>query len=388
MKLKNVLGLSLALLALVVFPASAGTQDETAHQQALSQMLGAAQVADEALLELDMAASKPGANRELLQHIRSHVTRDDMLKLFVPAYAPLVPAETARLIATGFATPDGKKTAAAMIASIRQAGKPAARKAPTADLKAMQRFTRTPAWRQFVDARERARPESTKALKAWFGSYQPELMQKGYEAMDSYYDAVQPEGTESLPRFSPAPVGISYIDAGMEHHSQIQWRRVNAELRFDKDMRDVGVANFLIPASLSSPQVVAASLAKMDRLDSHHEAYLLERELALKEFADGMSAINFPEGKNPASIQQGFEEQQKYQERIAKNGRSMLNTMRNLLVFANDRKGRIQVEGANLLFHSNDDVAMYQAYVSQLDRDRHERETLVANASRRSVNLF
>lgn len=385
MKLTSLLLLSLALLA-ATGPAAARDQDADAHQQAVSAMIDASKLSDAVLVWIKEGGEAPGPNRELLQHMDAHATRAELIALYVPIYAPLLSTESARQVAQAFATADGRKVAEAMVARSMKHRSPVAKPSP-AEQKVHARFGSTPAFKQFAALHERTKHERDKVIGDWMAAYHSALQKNAYEAMNAHFLAFDAKGDHPPAPFVPAHIGVPDIDAWIIRLSKISSRNVAAEWQFQKDMEKMDLKKLLSPHSLSSPQIFIDNDAIMDVLTAYSEAYLLELDLALQEYAASVGAIAPAGSERALHAQKDVDEQLQYGARFARNNRALLGTIGRILQFARDRKGRLSVKDGVLML-GKEDHAIYSAYAAQFEREMEESEKLVASRSRRKSNLF
>ena len=106
---KQMMLAGLAMVAMLAQPAGASQDDATAaaHEEAVSAMIEALRLPELTLVDLEMAGADNAPNRQLFTHIRRHIGRPDLVRIYLQAYAPLVSSETARQIARGYRSPDG-----------------------------------------------------------------------------------------------------------------------------------------------------------------------------------------------------------------------------------------------------------------------------------------
>lgn len=168
---KQMMLAGLAMVAMLAQPAGASQDDATAaaHEEAVSAMIEALRLPELTLVDLEMAGADNAPNRQLFTHIRRHIGRPDLVRIYLQAYAPLVSSETARQIARGYRSPDGVVLVAAEMLGRRKSGKPV--KLPAADMQAIKRFGATDASRAFKTLAVQGGPASVKAIAAWVGAY-------------------------------------------------------------------------------------------------------------------------------------------------------------------------------------------------------------------------
>lgn len=386
MKLSTFLLPALALLATLGVPAAAQEQDAATHRQAVTQMVDTTRLADAMLVSIKEMGDTPGPSAELLKHMHAHASRNELIELYVPIFAPLVTTESAREVAQAFASADGRKVAETMVAKSRRNAGPAVKLSP-ADQKLHARFGSTPAYKQFMSLHLQTKAARDKAIREWISAYHTGLYKNAYDAMEAHFHAFDQQGSEPPAAYVPAPVGLADVDAWIGRLAKISSRNVAAEWQFQKDMEKMGVKKLLTPHSLTSPQVVVNNHTIMEVLRSHNEAYLLELELALQEYAASAVTVAPAGSERAAQVQKEVDDEFKYNARFAKNNRAMLETIGRILQFARDRKGRLSVHDGSLVL-GKEDHAVYTAYAAQFQREMEESEKLTASRTRRKSNLF
>ena len=385
MNLKTYLSLGVLLLASAGAPALARQLDDAVHQQAVSELIGASKLIEATLASMNSSDTEH-PNRELMKHAHAHLTRKELMDMYVPIIAPAVSTEGAREIARAFATPAGKKMADAILAKSVRNSRAESKWSP-ADRKLLARFSTSPVYKQYLTVHQRTTPERHKALHAWLSSYNSNLYRTAYDALEAHFLAVDMEDDSSPPAFVPAHVGVKEVDNWIGRIAKVTSRNITAEWQFQRDMKQSGIETLLMPASLSSPNVVDNNHMVMEKLRMHNEAYLLELDLALQEYAATIRTVA-PEGTAGAlAAQKELDEQVKYNAIFAKHSRAQLDTVGRILQFARDRKGRLLVENG-VLTMGKEDYAIYLAYAQQLEREMEESRRLVAGRTRQKSKLF
>ena len=338
------------------------------------------------LLQIDIASTGGYANRDLFHHIKSHISRDDVMRIHVQAYSPLVTNETAHQIAQGYRTADGRKAVAAELFSWRMGGK--AVKLPAADTQAIKRFNTTSAARQFKALQAQGMAASNEAMKAWASAYQTNLLRNAVRAMDDYYAGLDLHAKSAPVSYAPPAVGIPAIDKWIQIFARVTARRQIAEWQMLADLEALGLNEFMQADKLASPATVTRQLAAMEQVDIRNDVYFQELDAAFKEFSDAAMMLNASAILRDPALEKHIDVQRAYGEKFAKHNRAFLGAIRRVLVFADQRRGKLSASDGKLMLSSREDVAIYNAYMDQVKQETQAVDTmLAAQASLRASQL-
>lgn len=144
------------------------------------------------------------------------------------------------------------------------------------------------------------------------------------------------------------------------------------------DMDGLGLKTFLQPGQLSRPETVARELEAMDQVEARNEAYLQELGDALQEFIAGGSQLSAGASGRSNRLQQDIDTELGFQRKYAACNRAMLGTIRRVLVFADQRRDKLQMGDGKLMLPSKEELAIYNAYIAQLGQQKAAVDELIA----------
>lgn len=387
MNVKNVFLLCLALLAGGWGPAAANELSaDAAHQQAVTEMLEAAGTVDAIFLEMDRVVEAKGHQGELFKFMQLRTTREDILAAFVPAYAPLVTTATALEIAQAYNTPAGRKAVAYADEKARAGGKIDLAKWTVKEYQVVSKFNSGAASRKFAALSETGEKAGLAAFGTWIYAQQNELLTGAIAEMDRNHAANPVAEGKPPTQFVAVPVGISYVDEWLTLIAHTRTRGALAEWRITQDLKSLGVFSYLAPASLAAPEMVAANLATMSKVDALYEAYLVEQHAALKEFGDAAFQIETERRLETARLDNITRDQKEGLAELGRASRAVLRTTRLILAFADTRKGRLRLHEGKLQFASKEDLDTYHAYIGQLNRDSRQLSEIQARYVKQQTN--
>ena len=355
---------------------------DAAHLRAVADMLDAISLPEVTLDGFDRAAARATpANRQFIQHLRTHTSIEEVRRKLVPMFAPLVSTAAARQIADAYRTPLGQRALAYNFARIA-ADRNAVAVFSAQELQAIRRFDSTAPARALAVLDQRSRPLVVAAVREWLADYQDGLFQAAQDAVLKHGADFDAHAGIAPTLFVPVRVGIAYLDDWIEVLARTLYRRALADWQIDAQVEALALQDILVPAKLVSAQEIAASKVALDKLDLAIAAYFVENDLLAKEFAAASLKIDMPGGNGfVREVQDALRDQLEWSKRFAANERSTVAAMRNILAFAAERPGRLSVKNGTLTMSATD-IDLYNGLLGALQRTVAQSQALDAELAK------
>lgn len=371
-----------ALVAALALPAAAQADEskvirtpppavtvDAAHLAAVTEMLEAVHMGEMFLAGARLERPTEPGRVEFANFILGRITGADVVREVAPVYARLVPEQEARALAAALRRPVAQQALAVQLALIPLSGKAREQK-EKAGRPAVSAFYATPeAWR-IDDIVRRATAPGKEAVARWMVARYEQAVSAPLKAVAARQLAWIEGGMAEGPvLFVPEPTGLPSVDAFSSVLAHAAYRNQHASWQFQRDLAPMAAASILKPAHLLDPAILARSRLMLDEVDIRIEAHLKLSDGNLSQFAAELQALPLFAQQNAAPFSRALEAQIARGIQFGENQRTMIDLMRRVLVFMAERKGKVRMKGEQLMFDAAGDATLYNALVTDLQRE-------------------
>lgn len=381
MTIRRMMALGFTLLGFSA-PATACAHNDIdpALKLAVAEMVDAVKVADLTVIGMQKGASNPGPGQELVRHMLANGAGEYISEIYVAILAPHLTIDAARAITRTFSSAAARQAMAYEMALARGDHPHTAMPEP-ALARAVQRFNRSAEMRRASALMERTSAIRRDKLEAWARSYSQNLLREAVARIDRDYATVDAASTRAPVTHPPAQVGIAYVDDAIAGYARLKARKHAAERLFIEGADKLGAREFLTPANLASPETVTRNLASIAQVQALNETFLLEVNEADAAYLAHMREAARLRKIDYAVSQPMVDAALDLTRRQAQNRRAMFATIKTMLAFVDSRKGSAVLEAGTLTFVDSNDVAIFNAYHAQLQREEQQDSDLITTVA-------
>ncbi|MES2324248.1 MAG: energy transducer TonB [Pseudomonadota bacterium] len=381
----------LFLLALLLLPAAGRAAQEAAeieHTQAVRELLIALRIPEVFRFGLVQTGAGEHPLHEFMAHLGRTATNAELLEIYIPAYAPHVTTIEAKKGIAMFASGTSKAALAMTIDNLGNSRAAALLWTP-AQKELMAKFESDGRGRWYLDLNARANADATRASQRWFGEKHTAALMRGVQALALHTKAYADGDHKLAPTaFIPEKTGISYIDETTRVMAETAGTNLKAEWQLDQDLKELGIEALFQPATISSPEKVAAARIVVERIDARVEAFLGTADSNTKSAVAALKAIEMPwKEAFHQGLESALERKLDWYVRFAENQRGMIDVTRRMLAFADSRKGRIKLQEGTLYFDTMEDSETFNRLAAEMRRGAEKIDILRNEAMQRVVDL-
>ena len=339
------------------------------HAAAIRQMLDA--IGLPVILRYYMAhppANSVPEQRQLLLHMGSHVSDDDIMHRLIPVYAKYVSRHAADVITVHYRSGAGRRQALAMLANL---GMVEADKKPLytqAEIAQTKRFEATLEAHELSDSVNKVKADLQLMSEQWGAQYYLHLLSESTHSVSAQMTAAamrkegEPAAVITVPR-----TGLPMLDLMVQTMADNTIEIERADRQFKSDLAHYGLDHLLAPERLTSKDGLAQSREALRQIGVCLERLLHDMDQQQENYRKHMMAIN---GSKPftSSFEVGMASSIDWQLRYADNQRGLLDVFGRMLTFAESRLGVVSVESGKLLFKNDDDLQVFRTLKAQLQQ--------------------
>jgi len=337
------------------------------HAAALHRMLDA--IGMPVIMRYYMMHPGPAAVQEqaqLLRHMGSHVSADDITRKQIPVYAKYVSRHAADTIAAYFRSDAGRRQ---MLAGLAKLGATEGNKNPLftqAELAQIKRFEASPEAHEMSDATSKINTDMLAVFLQWSNQYYLNLLAESARNVTSQFiTAAQRKDGDPAVVITVPRTGLPLLDKMMlamtDHSIEVE----RADQQFKNDMKRQTVDHLLSPERLSSKEGIAQSDEALRQIDLATQNYLHTLDQQQESYRQRLIGLS---DSKPiiAGFERGLSHAFDWQLRFAENQRGLLDLYKRLLDFAESRQGLITLDNGKLLFKNDDDLQAYRSLNEQI----------------------
>jgi hypothetical protein len=389
-------------LALTFVPSLAQQASDfsPAHQLAVRRMLNAMKA--EQLVLLGMKKGLEGAtdsNAAIFKELVGSIKPDEAVSRLVPIYAKYYSQEQAQSLAKFYESPVGTKLILAAVKQFEAADPnsliksdpkfdPSSLDLTREDTKFLEEFGKTPAARLFAVSNKKVNEESKRMFVEWGGELMKTRLKKAFapavNQIESILDGDPMAGSQAGVQATKESNGV-FDQLGAATRDSAK-RTSDIMLRYQTDLKAIGLNTLLAPASLATETGIAEGKQKIQKASESLDRYVQSANDAQDLFLKQVRAIPYPASMRDelmrnfeSGLSKSYERRLKYEE-IQRN---LVDLFRRTYDFAESRQGKVNIRNGKLVFDNNEDLEIYRSLMAQIDKESAKEDELVKEAKDR-----
>jgi hypothetical protein len=307
-----------------------------------------------------MLSKKEGQPASLIEFQRvfmRHATPEETYRRMVPVFArQLTPQQWAELAKASRSPAFRKRESAALSRASLLTTVPMYYTA--AELEELRRIDALPAMKAYRAMEPKINVDLTAMWKAWGAEFSRTQILHALDAIQKVeIDLATARTAGGGKTIAIGHSELSYLDNYIRVISESLIRISNAYLKFNNELKRVGLKDVLKPEHLMSKVALQHSIAAVEQVDVALDALLREIDAIHSEREAGLNSLDFPAKEQflkevNASLAGSYD----FTLRMGEANRKVVDQYRRILAFMQDRQGAYDLQDGKISFKSDDDM--------------------------------
>jgi hypothetical protein len=341
---------------------------DTAQLEAVAQMLATMKMPTLLRHQMTHTPTLTQEQRELFQHISTHVSDQDICQMLAPVYAAYIRATDARQVTVFNRSPQGQRRVDDMLIQAGAQGGDKHLLYTDQELAEYRRINALPGMRAIGANQKEVAARVTVALRSWSTRYYMAYRNKAMMRVAALARAAsEPGAAQQMPEPLLEPTGMATLDKVMDviARNSVQIARMTAAMQ--QDIGSYNIGKIIDPVQLTSAKGIAQSRANLARADQRMERYLSDVMAQLQRYRERMAEF-VPDAKSRENMEAEIAPAYTLMLRLAEVQRAMFDVFGRVLDFTESRLGRIESKDGRLVFQDEADRPPLQELMVQLQK--------------------